>query len=400
MGEFNGYIGIAIVIVISAAAIITVSKFGLNLRKFKHGNTELDFDPKSTNGDRGALKIKSIIVLPLAEKDCVNLGISSREAVEFIKEDAKRHPDLFAITFTSVPLIFQMKVLLLSWDGLTASIERIIERDKAYPLNDVWSSCLSQYRKATQLRYRVEGSNAFLRSAELKKTLKQFLKLTEDTQKLLETAATLPGLNPPDFNLMLSILEEAETASFQDDWPTCISKLEGVLSSVHKILIDLAPDGTAKSPQNSNIALGKKRETTELQILVADDQEVVHFLIPEILELLLKDRPHNIVKAYNGREALLAMVEREFDLIFVDIRMPYKDEGGFDGTELLLTAKKSSPQTRVILISGYDNLIERAKTDSQLSISDWIICKPFKIDEIRTVLQAFSLIPKSKELSS
>ena len=76
-------------------------------------------------------------------------------------------------------------------------------------------------------------------------------------------------------------------------------------------------------------------------LVVDDDKEIV-----SAIEIYLKKEGYNIIKAYNGNEALEKVKENEIHLIILDIMMPEKD-----GLETLeeLRKDKSIP---VILLSA------------------------------------------------
>ena len=76
-------------------------------------------------------------------------------------------------------------------------------------------------------------------------------------------------------------------------------------------------------------------------LVVDDDKEIV-----SAIEIYLKKEGYNIIKAYNGNEALKKVKENEIHLIILDIMMPEKD-----GLETLeeLRKDKSIP---VILLSA------------------------------------------------
>ena len=76
-------------------------------------------------------------------------------------------------------------------------------------------------------------------------------------------------------------------------------------------------------------------------LVVDDDKEIV-----SAIEIYLKKERYNIIKAYNGNEALEKVKENEIHLIILDIMMPEKD-----GLETLeeLRKDKSIP---VILLSA------------------------------------------------
>ena len=75
-------------------------------------------------------------------------------------------------------------------------------------------------------------------------------------------------------------------------------------------------------------------------ILWADDE--IDLLKPHIL--FLKQKGYDVVTVSNGRDALDAAAERNFDLIILDENMP-----GLSGLETLSQIKVTSPEVPVIM---------------------------------------------------
>ena len=75
-------------------------------------------------------------------------------------------------------------------------------------------------------------------------------------------------------------------------------------------------------------------------LVVDDDREIVG-----AIEIYLKKEGYNIIKAYNGNEALEKVKENEIHLIILDIMMPEKD--GLETLEELLY--------KILKGSKYDN---------------------------------------------
>lgn len=79
-----------------------------------------------------------------------------------------------------------------------------------------------------------------------------------------------------------------------------------------------------------------------------------------------------VVEAENGLAALEAIERFEPCVVFLDIRMP-----GMDGISVAERAKSLSPETKVVVMSGYtgeirrSHLAKRANTDAF-----WVIEKP------------------------
>ena len=84
-----------------------------------------------------------------------------------------------------------------------------------------------------------------------------------------------------------------------------------------------------------------------INILIVDDEKE----FADNLGRLLGSRGFNTVTGYNGEQALVAAGNHKFDVIISDIKMP-----GMDGIELLVRLKEITPQTEVIMLTGYADI--------------------------------------------
>lgn len=99
-------------------------------------------------------------------------------------------------------------------------------------------------------------------------------------------------------------------------------------------------------------------------LVVDDDKEIVG-----AIEIYLKKEGYNILKAYNGNEALEKVKENEVHLIILDIMMPEKD-----GIETLEEIRKNK-SIPVILLSAKSE--DYDKIGGLNSGADDYITKPF-----------------------
>ncbi|WP_306223030.1 response regulator [Bosea beijingensis] len=113
------------------------------------------------------------------------------------------------------------------------------------------------------------------------------------------------------------------------------------------------------------------------RILVVDDEEPLRQLVARGLSL----DGHSCLIASDGAEALdiLDAEQGRFDLLLTDIRMPL-----MDGIALALAAKQQFPELTIMLMTGYAEQRERAK--SLESIVAEVMAKPFTIAELRATV--------------
>lgn len=112
------------------------------------------------------------------------------------------------------------------------------------------------------------------------------------------------------------------------------------------------------------------------RILIVDDEILMRRFLQESLERL------GIVvdAAKDGVFALDLIAEKEYDVVFTDIKMPQ-----INGIELLRRIKGQSPETQVILMTAYGT-IETAVEAMKIGAFDYIL-KPFSVDQIDIVLK-------------
>ena len=112
---------------------------------------------------------------------------------------------------------------------------------------------------------------------------------------------------------------------------------------------------------------------TQPKILVIEDEDLVR----KVLEFRLKKEGYNVYQAKDGSEALDLIEQHHFDLMLVDIMIPYV--GGLEITQKV----KSNPQTKdtaiiVVSANGLENVILEAFA---LGADDFI-AKPFNLPEL------------------
>lgn len=112
------------------------------------------------------------------------------------------------------------------------------------------------------------------------------------------------------------------------------------------------------------------------RILIIEDEKSLR----EVLRILLEEEGFEITAAANGLEGIDYLQNDIFDLVVTDIKMPKAD-----GFEVLRKVKELSPSTIVIMITAFGTT-EATIEAMKLGAYDYIH-KPFKIDEIRLIIQ-------------
>jgi len=117
------------------------------------------------------------------------------------------------------------------------------------------------------------------------------------------------------------------------------------------------------------------------KILIVDDQ----CSIRELLSHLFK-RVATVITSGSLEGARMALSDHKFDLVISDLRLSRAD--GQEGLELLSYVRTTSPDTKVIIISGYGT--DAIKDEAQrLGAMDFIE-KPINISHLFSKVQALN----------
>ena len=109
----------------------------------------------------------------------------------------------------------------------------------------------------------------------------------------------------------------------------------------------------------------------EYRVLLVDDEEEFVSALSERLML----RGIEAECALNGEEALARLMEKEFEVVILDVMMP-----GLGGLEVLRQIKTTHPNTQVILLTGHGSTREGIE-GMRLGAFDYLI-KPVDIEEM------------------
>lgn len=121
------------------------------------------------------------------------------------------------------------------------------------------------------------------------------------------------------------------------------------------------------------------KKNSNTRILVVDDDKD----FADVFSDILKTNHYDSQSCYSGQDAVNLVKKNDFDVLFVDIRMPK-----MDGVQTLIEVIKIKPSTTVIMMTGFsvDEMVHKALEEKA---SD-IIYKPFDIEKVLT------LIPKKR----
>lgn len=108
-----------------------------------------------------------------------------------------------------------------------------------------------------------------------------------------------------------------------------------------------------------------------LRVLIAEDEEITR---KHIVNILVGEK-YEVAGAIDGVDALKKIKANNFDVLIADIKMPK-----MDGLELLSRVKTASPETEVIIITGFGSI--NSAVDAMKKGAYDYLPKPFDLDEL------------------
>ncbi len=105
-------------------------------------------------------------------------------------------------------------------------------------------------------------------------------------------------------------------------------------------------------------------------LIIEDDRE-----ISDLISIHLKDMDLEVSQSYDGKDGLLKAVNEKFDLIILDIRLPY-----LDGLELCKKLRMEKIQSLVLILTSKSEEIDKV-LGLEIGADDYLT-KPFSIREL------------------
>ncbi|MBA7694429.1 Transcriptional regulatory protein ZraR [subsurface metagenome] len=119
-----------------------------------------------------------------------------------------------------------------------------------------------------------------------------------------------------------------------------------------------------------------------ISILVIDDEEVIR----KSFILALDGTGYNVETAESGEKGIEKAQETNFDLIFLDLRMP-----GLDGVETLRELWKIGQTVPIYITTAfYEDFVDQLQSAADDAISFYLLKKPVDGDEIRSIAKVVS----------
>ena len=116
-----------------------------------------------------------------------------------------------------------------------------------------------------------------------------------------------------------------------------------------------------------------------VRVFIVDDDED----FAESMGMVLESRGYEVELAYSGEEAISKFSEQDFDIAFMDVKLP-----GKNGVDSFLEIRKFKPYVKVVMITAYsvEQLLDQAVENGAWGI----LHKPFDIQKVLKMIEKLS----------
>jgi CheY-like chemotaxis protein len=121
-----------------------------------------------------------------------------------------------------------------------------------------------------------------------------------------------------------------------------------------------------------------------LDVLLVEDHPINQLLASKLIE----KEGHKVTLAENGQIGLQAVMEKPFDVVFMDMQMPVMN--GLEATRSIREFEKSAGRKPVFIIAITANAMPADRVACAEAGMDRFLSKPFKATDIQEILQGIS----------
>ena len=140
------------------------------------------------------------------------------------------------------------------------------------------------------------------------------------------------------------------------------------------------PENQSHPTAQTNNDLSYEKRPDDYKILVAEDSEINQYVIQAMFDVL----GYTVDMACDGREALNFLTKEDYDLVFLDIQMPY-----FDGVDVMRQYRKMPNVKLVPIIAMTAHALSDDATYYLEAGMDGYLSKPFEIEALQECLGKF-----------
>ena len=138
----------------------------------------------------------------------------------------------------------------------------------------------------------------------------------------------------------------------------------------------------SRMQRNENLSFSN--ESQQLQILVAEDNQVNQFIINKMFAHL----GYTVDIANNGKEAVEKAAGKQYNFIFTDIYMPEMD--GFEATTQILQQASSANVPAPVIVAMTASAMKEDRDEClRMGMNDYIT-KPVDIPQLQSILEKWN----------
>ena len=129
------------------------------------------------------------------------------------------------------------------------------------------------------------------------------------------------------------------------------------------------------------------------RILIADDEDLERRALGLIVSEASEGEGFSVEEAKNGLEALSLGLRGNFDVIFLDVKMP-----GMDGIAVAEGLRKANIQSAIVIVSAYDTF-EYAQKAIRLGVYEYLLKPAAREDVLQALLRSLELQREPESLA-
>lgn len=114
-----------------------------------------------------------------------------------------------------------------------------------------------------------------------------------------------------------------------------------------------------------------------LKIMIVDDNED----LADGLAVVIEEEGYDVTTVYNGEEAIKKSLQQQFDVIFMDVKLP-----GIDGMKSAYEIRKKRPDSKIFLMTGYriGQLLEKTVEEG----NSLVLQEPYTTEELLSAVKS------------
>ncbi|MDY3006379.1 response regulator transcription factor [Anaerococcus porci] len=116
-----------------------------------------------------------------------------------------------------------------------------------------------------------------------------------------------------------------------------------------------------------------------MKILIVEDEVILN----KTINTSLKESGYEVESAYDGKKALDLVLVENYDLIVLDLNLPF-----IDGMDVLKTIRKNDDETKIIILSARSQIEDKVE-GLDYGANDFLE-KPFHLDELKARIRSLT----------